>query len=150
MQRRFSGWHATAMLVGFFGIIIAVNIIMAVFATRTFGGTVVDNSYVASQNFNSWLAEARAQEALDWDETVVRSGDRVELTVLSSVGPLEGAVISGTATHPLGRAEPVGLRFEESGEGVYRSTNALPPGRWIVQIEIAQGDRRKRVRADLS
>ena len=35
-------------------------------AIGTFGGTVVDNSYVASQNYNRWLADADEQEALGW------------------------------------------------------------------------------------
>jgi nitrogen fixation protein FixH len=149
MAARFSGWHVTAILIGFFGIIIAVNVTMAVFASRTFGGTVVDNSYVASQSYNRWLAEARAQEALAWEERVVRSGDRIEIVVRSSAGPLEGAAVSGIAIHPLGRAEPISLRFDEADGGRYRSANALPAGRWIVQLEIAQGGQRKRIRADL-
>jgi nitrogen fixation protein FixH len=62
----FSGRHAAAILIAFFGVVIAVNVTMAMFATRTFGGTVVDNSYVASQKYNGWLAEARRQKQLGW------------------------------------------------------------------------------------
>ena len=52
MTRRFTGWHFTAIITAFFGVVIAVNLTMAVFATRTFGGVVVENSYVASQTFD--------------------------------------------------------------------------------------------------
>ncbi len=64
--KRFTGRHMAAIMFAFFGVVIAVNVTMATFATRTFGGTVVDNSYVASQKYNGWLAEARRQERLGW------------------------------------------------------------------------------------
>ncbi|HET9398451.1 MAG TPA: FixH family protein [Sphingomicrobium sp.] len=66
MNGSFSGRHMTAILVAFFGVVIAVNFTMALFATRTFGGVVVENSYVASQKYNGWLDAARRQEQLGW------------------------------------------------------------------------------------
>src|SRR3546814_8818871 len=59
--RRFTGWHMTAILIAFFAAVIAVNMLMATVAVRSFGGTVVENSYVASQKFNGWLAQ-RSEE----------------------------------------------------------------------------------------
>ena len=41
MSKRFNGWHMTAILVAFFGVIVVVNFTMASYATRTFGGTVI-------------------------------------------------------------------------------------------------------------
>src|SRR3546814_19411645 len=60
-RRPFTGRHAAMILIAFFGVVISVNIVMASFALSTFGGTVVDNSYVASQHSNEWLATADAQ-----------------------------------------------------------------------------------------
>ena len=45
----------------FFGVIIAVNVTMATLASKSWTGLVVRNSYVASQQFNAQLADARAQ-----------------------------------------------------------------------------------------
>ena len=56
----FTGRHMTAILVAFFAVVIAVNFTMARFAMSTFGGKVVENSYVASQHYNVWLARAEA------------------------------------------------------------------------------------------
>ena len=53
----FTGRHITIIMVAFFAVVIAVNLLMARYATSTFGGVVVENSYVASQNFNKWLDE---------------------------------------------------------------------------------------------
>ena len=62
--RKFTGWHMTGILVAFFGVVVSVNVFMAQAAISTFDGTVVDNSYVASQKFNGWLDKAEAQKAL--------------------------------------------------------------------------------------
>ena len=58
MTRQFTGRHMLAILIAFFGTVIAVNMVMAVLATRTFGGLVVENSYVATRQFNGWLEQA--------------------------------------------------------------------------------------------
>ncbi|HMP45265.1 MAG TPA: FixH family protein, partial [Sphingopyxis sp.] len=42
-RRSFTGWHMTAILVGFFGVVMAVNFTMARLAMSTFGGKVVEN-----------------------------------------------------------------------------------------------------------
>ena len=47
------GRHVGAMFVAGFGIIIAVNILLAVKAVGTFPGLEVANSYVASQSFDA-------------------------------------------------------------------------------------------------
>src|SRR6185295_5406522 len=113
-----TGWHMFAILLAFFGVVVSVNLVMATAAMRTFGGTVVDNSYVASQRFNAWLAEARAQERLG---RITRLGvdDRRHVTVaLSDRGaPLAGAEIEAVARHPLGHAPDVALRFQAQGVG---------------------------------
>ncbi|MFC0203576.1 FixH family protein [Novosphingobium soli] len=63
---RFTGRHMTAILVAGFGVVIGVNVAMATLASTTFGGAVVENSYVASQDFNRWLDEAAREKALGW------------------------------------------------------------------------------------
>ncbi|MEC7952654.1 MAG: FixH family protein, partial [Pseudomonadota bacterium] len=66
MKREFTGKHAAAIIVTGFAIIIAVNLFMATLAVRGFGGVIVENSYVAGQEFNDWLDAAEEQEALGW------------------------------------------------------------------------------------
>ena len=60
----FTGRHMLAIMLVFFGLIIGVNVTMAVFASTSWTGLVVKNAYVASQEFNAKAAEARAQAAL--------------------------------------------------------------------------------------
>ncbi|WP_345719153.1 FixH family protein [Rhizorhabdus phycosphaerae] len=139
MRNGFTGRHMAASMVGFFTVVIAVNVTMATVASRTFGGTVVDNSYVASQHFNRWLDEAAAERKLGWTISADRSGDRADVLLRGTDGPIAGATVTAIAQHPLGRDHDRPLRFESLGHGQYRSTQSLPAGRWRLRIEIRNG-----------
>ncbi|WP_454598467.1 FixH family protein [Qipengyuania sp. SM2507] len=139
MKREFTGRHMTAVLVGGFGIVVAVNLYMASLATQGFGGVVVKNSYVASQKFNSWLDAAREQETLGWSASVERGADgRVLVT---TQGVPAGVTVAAELRRPLGAAEITGLDFEASGSGVFVSTTPVAEGRWIVRVAIANAER---------
>jgi len=139
MSKTFTGRHMAAILIGFFGVVIAVNLVMAYFASTTFGGLVVENSYVASQKFNGWLAKARAEHDLGWSLDVQRgpTGGRLQVMLDDASLPLAGARITAIARHPLGRLPERDLRFGATGVGRYESMEPLPAGRWIVQITVS-------------
>lgn len=139
MTRRFTGWHLLAMLVAMFGTVIGVNVTMATFAATTFGGTVVDNSYVASQRFNGWLAASRKQETLGWTVRVDVGGDRRLVATLSGNGVAPGATVAATAVHPLGREPERRLRFTPVGVRSFIADEPLPSGRWQLRIDVRQG-----------
>jgi nitrogen fixation protein FixH len=126
----------TMILVAFFGVVIAVNFTMATFASRTFGGLVVENSYVASQKFNGWLSQARAEKALDWTLDLRRGqGGRLDARLSTEDKGLDGARIDVLARHPLGQLPERELHFRSLGDGRYESVEALPAGRWILHVE---------------
>ena len=137
MIKRFTGWHMTAIMIAFFGVVVSVNLLMAGFATRTFGGTVVDNSYVASQQYNGWLREAREQERLQWQVRIAPDEKR-HLLVRGTApeGPINRGELSATLSHPLGREPDERLSFVPVGDGLYRSQQPLPFGRRIVRLTI--------------
>lgn len=143
MSKGFTGKHMLMIMVGGFGIVIAVNLVMAREAISTFGGVVVENSYVASQHFNRWLDEAEKEKALGWDIAVERDATgRVRITPLNIP---EGAVVRGDARHPLGRMPDRLLQFEADRSGHYVSTTPLPAGRWTIRVEVSHdGDRWRR------
>lgn len=137
MTKRFTGWHMTAIFVGGFGIVVAVNILMATLAVGSFGGVVVENSYVASQNFNRWLDEAERENELGWGATVGRSGDgRLQIT---TTGTPEGTQAAVELRHPLGKEEVVDLSLNSDGKGGFTSTDPLPEGRWLVRLTLSNG-----------
>ena len=132
--RPFTGWHMLAVMVGAFGIVIAVNIGLAYKAVSTFPGLEVDNSYVASQTFDK---EKAAQEALGWHlkqgydhannqlrlEFTDRDGKPVTLRDLD--------VLVGRPTEAAQDQHPV---MVQGADGAYVSTNSLPIGKWMLQI----------------
>lgn len=136
--RRFTGRHMTLILVTFFAVVIAVNFTMATLAIKGFGGTVVDNSYVASQAYNGWLEAARVQARLGWTAQVALDPSRhVRVTLNDAAGiRLSGAQVTGIAEHPLGRLPDRTLAFRETTPGVYTSAGALPNGRWQVALTV--------------
>lgn len=134
-QRTFTGRHMAAILVAFFGVVIVVNLINARYAGATFGGVVVENSYVASQDFNRWLEEAKAEKALGWDAvTTWRPDGRI---VVALKGAPVGAALKVVARHPLGRLPDRALSFDRLGNGQFLSRQALPDGRWDVRLVVA-------------
>ena len=144
MTKGFTGWHMTAILLAFFGVVVAVNFTMATFATRTFGGVVVENSYVASQEYNDWLKAARAQAKLGWKaQAGLDVGRRVTVEVSAP-----GAVVTGYAEHPLGGEADVPLKF--TGVKSFRSERPLPAGRWTVRLLVRRGAEQARLVETLS
>jgi nitrogen fixation protein FixH len=141
MSQGFTGRHMLAIMVGFFGLVIAVNFTMARLASDTFGGSVVANSYVASQKFNGWLQAARDQKALGWTPQLALDADR--RVVLTMNGP--GFAAAGTAHHPLGRAADVPLEFVPAADNRLHSAVALPGGRWQIRAVIRRDGKVMRI-----
>jgi nitrogen fixation protein FixH len=148
MSRGFTGRHMWVVMIGFFGLVIGVNFTMAWFASSTFSGTVVDNSYVASQKFNGWLQAARTQEKLGWTAHLTLDGDR--RVTLAIGGPSfaatgNGFAAAGTAHHPLGRAADVPLLFAPVADGRLQSAAMLPAGRWLVRVTVSRDGKQLRL-----
>ncbi len=146
----FTGWHMTAILVSFFAVVITVNFTMARLAMSTFGGKVVENSYVASQHYNVWLARAEAQDRLGWTPHVSLDADRyVRIEIRKNDRPLAGLRVAATASHPLGRTAPSIVRFEAVEDGAWRSVEPLAEGRQRLDIVVGRGAEEARYRMDM-
>lgn len=145
--RAFTGRHMAAVMVSFFAVVIAVNVLMATLASSTFGGVVVPNSYVASQHFNGWLNAAKAQEQLGWSARVERAEDGHLLVVLT--GAPADARIRADARHPLGRMPDRALTFRRIGDA-YRSDTRLPAGRWRIRLKAESGGKNWRAEEAVS
>lgn len=136
----FTGRHMAAILVAGFGVVMCVNFYMASRAIDGFHGTVVDNSYVASQQFNDWLAEAEAAKALGWTADIAR--DEAGFLVVTTEAVPAGAQVSADLRRPIGAREYADLAFVPVADGRFSSTEQVAAGRWIVRLRIeAEGQR---------
>ena len=146
-HREFTGRHMLLVMVAGFGIVMAVNFLMAGLATSGFGGVIVANSYVASQKYNLWLAEAERERALGWSAEI-RRGDDGRLLVETQDAPPE-AHVSAALRRPLGEPDPLTITLEPKGDATYASAAALPPGRWIVRLQIDHAGQSWRMEREL-
>jgi nitrogen fixation protein FixH len=134
----FTGRRMAAIFVGGFAVVIAVNLLMASIAVGSFHGTVVDNSYAASQSYNGWLKQAAASRVLGWQAVPHRREDGH--VVVEALGVPAGAGMTATAERPLGARDDTPLTFTDQGGGRWISNETVAPGRWQVRIAIRAGN----------
>ncbi len=134
-----TGWHVLGIVGLFFGTIIAVNVVMASFATGTFPGLVVKNSYGASQDYNGLLAESRAQAERGWTAELSAAEGNLHAMLAGPGGePITGLDVSVRVGRPASAREDRRLRLWPSADG-YAAKDTLSPGRWIVELEARSG-----------
>ena len=130
-MKEFTGRHAVMVFVGFFGVIITVNLALAYNAVRTFPGLEVKNSYVASQEFD---LRRSAQEALGWSVYASASDTQVQLEITDADGqPVEVAKLTATlgrATHVQDDQNP---DFRFNGKA-YVAPAQLRAGNWNIRM----------------
>lgn len=136
-QRPIEGKHVLAGMVAFFGVIIAVNMTLAVLANTSWTGLAVENGYVASQHFNAELAEARRQEELGWKPALGYRDQRLELVLQNSFGqPLSGFAIEAELERPSTDREDRRVVLSETRPGVYVAEGPLNSGQWDADVTI--------------
>lgn len=135
--RPLTGRKVLAIVVSAFGVIIAVNLVMAWKAVSTFPGLEVANSYVASQNFDM---DRAAQEALGWRVSHEYRDGVLALVMRDAQGLPAPArnlqVMVGRTTHDRDD-RPVDLQL--SG-GIYSAKIALEPGAWLLHLQAEAPD----------
>lgn len=136
-ERKFTGKHAAALFIGAFGVIISVNIALAVNAVRTFPGLEVKNSYVASQQFD---AKREAQLALGWSVLATARDGKVYLSITDKMGKAvqvkDLKAVIGRATHVKDDVEP---NFVFNGQD-YVAAAQLGAGNWNIRMQAKADD----------
>jgi nitrogen fixation protein FixH len=141
---RLTGWHVLAMICGFFGVVIAVDVGMATMAYRTFSGEVAADPYEAGLLYNRTLAERRAQAALGLtaDIALVRGGD-LRVTVADKAGrPVDGLKVTAVLERPATETGRETLAFTAAAPGVYDAKAGHLAGAWDVHVRAVDGQGR--------
>jgi nitrogen fixation protein FixH len=132
-----TGKHVFAITASAFAVIIGVNLVLAVKAVSTFPGLEVDNSYVASQGFNTRKA---AQEALGWSLTPAYDQGRMTIAFTSRDGQPVAVedlqVLVGRTTETTYDAYP---NFAPDGDR-YAAEVPLAKGKWMVKVTAKSAD----------
>lgn len=140
--RRLTGRMVLITLLGFFGVVIGVNLLMMKLAIDTLPGTDVDNPYAEGLRYDNEIAAARDQKLRDWkvNAKVERQPDglatlRVEARDRNGV-PLAGLNFFGRLERPADKRADKEVTLAEIGEGVYRGQAVgVSPGQWVLVLE---------------
>jgi nitrogen fixation protein FixH len=131
--RELTGRKVLMIFIAVFGVIIGVNVFMAVNAVRTFPGLEVSSSYADSQDFN---VRRDAQEALGWTAEVELDPEAgvLLLHLLDADGqPARPAALEALLTRPTNQTDDQLLDLVLTG-GAYVAPADLAPGRWRLRL----------------
>jgi nitrogen fixation protein FixH len=132
--KEFTGRHMLVIMLLFFGTIIAVNLVMATYSQTSWTGLVVENSYVASQEFNEKAAEGRAQLAHGWRTRLDFQPGQITYRLQDVAGsPIALTGVKITFRRPSYEAEDLTMAMQRQADGLFGVTTHLRDGIWIVE-----------------
>ncbi|WP_237152034.1 FixH family protein [Oryzibacter oryziterrae] len=140
-QRRLTGRAVLLWLIGFFGLIFAVNFAFVYFSISTFPGLEVESSYQAGQDFEKEVALGREQTERAWkvDASVKPAGTdaAVSISFVDKAGaPISGLAVSVQLIHAVDPTHDHTAKLSETAPGVYTaSLEDVPDGSWVLNIE---------------
>jgi nitrogen fixation protein FixH len=145
--RPLNGRTVLLVLLGFFGVTLAVNGFMMSRAMNTFRGLEVKNPYEAGLAYDEEIAAAREQDRLHWavDIALPQSTNGNMLTVTprdADKKPLSGLKVSIRFTHPADSKLDRTFDLPEIGPGIYSGPAAIPAGHWDANLSIERDNQR--------
>jgi len=131
-ERRLTGRMVLGIALGAFGIVIAVNALLATLAVRTFSGLVVPNSYVASQTFDR---DRNAQVGLGWTLAIDHRDSVLRLDLTNKAGaPVRPASLAVAVGRPAANPGDISATLVETPGG-YAAPLALAPRGLAVEVD---------------
>ncbi|HUO03154.1 MAG TPA: FixH family protein [Rhizomicrobium sp.] len=137
MTGTLSGRGVLMWVLGFFGIIIAVNVWFVMASIRTFSGEDEQKPYLQGVEYNQTLARRAEQRALNWQASVTSTrlgGNSVRVAILLSHAdgsPVSGLSLHGELRHPSDEGRDQSASLKESAPGRYEAVvNGIAPGAW--------------------
>lgn len=136
----FTGWHMLGIMVGFFGVIIAVNLTMAYNAIHSWSGLVVQNTYVASQEFNDKAQTGKEQAALNWQSKPAYENGIFTWRLADHEGKAV-AMTGGTVEfkRPVGDVNDTKVTLSVREPGMLTAPLELGEGAWIMEVNADAG-----------
>lgn len=144
IHKPLTGRHVFYVLVGFFGLVMAVNAAFLYFAVESHPGVITQDAYRKGLAYNSTLRAAETQHALGWrgDLSFARGGgDRKNRYVVTlslrdaDAKPVSGLTVTGQLRRPAANNADRAVAFDERRAGDYVATIDLPyPGNWVASI----------------
>lgn len=134
-----TGRKVLMILVGFFGVMLAVNVFMAHMAVKTFPGLDQSDPYDVGIAYNKEIDAAKAQQTLGWSVGLTRTPEGDATRITASVKDKAGQPVSGLDAsmhffYPATRKLDQVIAANSAGDGVYSGAAGLQHGHWEVEI----------------
>ena len=146
MTGELKGWHVLVMMLGFFGITIAVNVAFTLYAIDTFSGEDVPKPYLRGLAYNRTLEQRAAQATLGWIATidVVREngGTAISAHIADRAGQARGGLtVEATMRRPTDARLDRSIELVSAGSGNYKGiASGVAAGAWDVIVRAKSGD----------
>jgi nitrogen fixation protein FixH len=129
------------------GLVIVVNLVLLLFALRTFPGLVVKNSYERGRGYGAEIERTEAQDALGWTLDVRYDGGAARIIVRladAQSRAIGGLTVSAIADRPVGRLVTTPVPLLAVSATQYAGAFA-PEGRGAWDITVTARDEAGRV-----
>ncbi len=131
----FTGRHMLLTTCAFFGVIITVNFTMAYLASSSWSGLVVENTYVASQQFNSKAEAMKAMAASGIVGSLSFKDDAIHYDIRNRDGsPADVDEVTANFKRPVGDHEDFQVTLARTSAGRFQAVHPVAAGDWIVEI----------------
>lgn len=129
--RPFTGRHMLIIMLGFFATVFAANMTMVYYASHSWTGLVVKNSYVASQEFNETTEKMLANAAVDAHPVLTYEVGVLRLTLKTKAGEaIAASNVKLSLGRPSNESQDKTFDLVAAGAGLYESTQNFGPGQW--------------------
>ncbi|MBW8636034.1 FixH family protein [Hoeflea sp. WL0058] len=137
----FTGRHMLGIIVAFFAVVIGVNLTMAYFASHSWSGLIVHNTYVASQHFDEDVEATKALHKRGWVSDLDVDGETIVYTLDDASGaPIEADEVVVLFQRPASELQDREVRLLPSSRGRFESQSAIATGQWLARISVKDGD----------
>lgn len=142
---KIKGKHVLLMLLGFFGIVIAVNVTFVIVALDSWTGLTSHRSYQEGLTYNAAIRDAEAQRARGWQVEVAFERDQtppgiISMSVSARLADRAGkALVPSSITlafrHPINESYDQLVTLSEMADGLYVGQATLPVvGNWDTRL----------------
>ncbi len=146
--RELTGKHVLFCLLGFFGVVFAVNAVMVKAATSTFGGVETTSSYKAGLMFEQEVAKAEQQDELRWQVDGKLARDKAGEAVLDISArdargvPVAGITAQARLAHPADERLDHVIALARTGAGLFHGEAQAQSGQWELIVDLYRGESR--------
>ena len=147
VERRITGRQMLCAVLGFFAVVIAVNVIFVVLALESWTGLSTEDAYRRGLAYNETLSQAEAQRALGWRarvalEPLADGQARLSAVFVDSAGtPVVGLAVSGELRRPTNAGADRTIALSPEAPGRYGvDLPLLLRGQWDAHLRAESHD----------